>query len=505
MAKFFKIFHIAGGTTFFLLIVLLIGFISNASAQEEMPITTKSEQALKYFLEGRELQENLRRNEARELFSKAIEKDSDFALAYLYRGFAGISAMDYQNHLQKAVASVPKVSEGERLLIMSYQAFATNNRVEAVKLREQLVQRFPNDKRAHSFLAGAYGNREVDKAIAERKKAIEIDKSFAPPYNTLGYNYRNKGEYKKAEEAFKNYIRLLPDEANPHDSLADLYTRMGRHEDAIEHYKKALDLDPKFGSQRKIGTNLVFLGKYGEGREAYRDGMEMVLTPAGKVVDMQMIAYSYIYEGNYKQALKEYDKALKVAGDAGLPEMQAGTHSDKCRVFIEMGAFNKAEQSLAECKRVVMGSDLSATFKENFAKGALFDEASIAAKRKDFDKAFSKADEYKSKIEPGKNPWDTENHNALVGYIYLEKGDFAKAIEHLKQANQNNLYVVYRLAVSESKAGNNAKAAELFKKVANWNWVDTSGIDRMHSNNLDYALVRSKAQTAVKKEVAGKK
>ncbi len=457
-----------------------------AGAQGEIPLTTKSAEARKIFLDARQKSENIRSDEARELFAKAVEKDPNFALAHLYRAFTAASAMDFQKHLQQAVTLAPKASEGERLMIEATQAQADNNPVKAMQLWEQLVQKFPNDKRTHYFLGAAYyGRDQDDKAIAEFNKTIAIDKDFAPVYNLLGYTYYQKGDYAKAEEAFKNYIRLLPNEANPYDSLADLYTKMGRSDEAITNYQKAVELNPKFAlSQRKIGDNLVFMDKYEEGREAYRKAMAMETTPSGKLADMAAIAGSYIYEGKYEQALAESEKILQTATTEGLPEWQARTHSANCDIYIETGDFAKAEQSVAECRKVVMGSQLSAARKENYAKGALFDEALIAAKRKDFTTAMTKADEYKAKIDAGKDPKQMENHHALVGRIYFEKGDYAMALEHLKQANQENPYTLYLQAVAESKAGDKTKSAELFKKVANWN-----------EDSLNYALVRSKARS----------
>jgi tetratricopeptide (TPR) repeat protein len=486
MTEFFRVLRTVGLLAFALLIVLP----TIAGAQREIPVTTKSDEARKIFTEARQMFENVRFAEAREIFSKAIEKDADFAIAHWYRALTSTSAMDFQNHLQKAVALTPKVSEGERLMIEATQADAENNPVKAVQLQEQLVQKYPNDKRAHWFLGFAYSGRdEDDKAIAAYEKAIQIDKDFAVVYNNLGYAYYEKGDYGKAEEAFKNYIRLVPSEANPYDSLADLYTKMGRHEDAIKNYKKAVESNPKFSfSQRKIGDNLVFLGKYDEGRGAYSKAMAMETTPSGKLTDMAAIAGSYVYEGKHQQALAEGEKILQMATKEGLPEWQAGYHSANSDIYIETGDLDKAEQSVAEYRKVVTSSELSPAIKENFAKDALFDEALIAAKRKNFDKALAKADEYKAKIEAGKDPKELENHHALLGRVYFEKGDYGKAIEHLKQANQENPYTLYVLAVAESKAGDKVKADELFQKVANWN-----------EDSLNYAFVRSKAWMAMKK------
>jgi tetratricopeptide (TPR) repeat protein len=442
----------------------------------------------KIFLDARQKFENIRVDEARDLFAKAIEKDPKFALAHLYRAFTGTSAMDFEKHLKEAVALAPKASEGERLFIESQRAGHENDPVQAVRLLEQLVQKFPNDKRAHLFLGYAFSNRDDDdKAIAEFQKAITLDQNFAPAHNVLGYAYREKGEYTKAEEAFKQYIRLLANEANPYDSLADLYTKMGRHEEAIQNYEKAITFNPKFAfSQVKVGDNLVFLGKFEEGRQAYQKGVQMATTPAGKLVPMANLAQSYIYEGKAQQALVESEKVLQMAIKEGLPEWQAGIHSANCDIQIESGNFDQAEQSLTECKKVVTASQLSPALKEKFVKEAIFDEAVIAAKRKDFTKALAKADELKAKIAAGKNSKEMENYHALLGRVYFEKGERAKAVEHLKQANQENPYTLYLLAVANSDLGDMVKAAEFYKKAANWN-----------ENSLSYAFVRPKALMAL--------
>ncbi|HEX9973808.1 MAG TPA: hypothetical protein VGD14_17195, partial [bacterium] len=107
MVKNFKVFRVIGLLAFVFLIVLP----KITVAQDEIPITTKSEEARKIFLEGLKMFDNIRLEEARELFSKAIEKDPDFASAYLFRAVIASSVMDFQNYLQKAVTLAPKASE----------------------------------------------------------------------------------------------------------------------------------------------------------------------------------------------------------------------------------------------------------------------------------------------------------------------------------------------------------------------------------------------------------
>ncbi len=491
MTQIQKFLSKVGGVAFSLLMLVQIG--CQAGVEGEIAITTKSGEARKLFMEGLQLNQNLRGDEAREFFSKAIEADPDFAQAHLYRAFTNTSTEDFQEHFDKAVALAPNASEGERLMIEAVQANVDNQPLKAIETYEQLVEKFPNDKRVREFLGDAYfGQDQDDKAIAQYEKAIEIDEDYAPAYNKLGYTYIEKENYYEAERAFLNYIDLLPGEANPHDSIADMYTRMGRHDDAIEHYMKSVKLNPKFTvSQRKIGTNLVFMGNYEDGREAYRKAMAMEMTETAKVTDMNQIARSHLYEGNFEQAIAAYDVSLKMAQEASLAERVAGIHSQKCYVHLESGHLAKAEASLAECKKTVMASDLRQSLKDNFAKGAMAQEALIAAKKGDFEAALAKADEHLAKIQEDNDPSEVQDHHGLLGLIHFEKGDHTQAIEHLNQGDQEDPYTLYHLAVAESKAGDPARANELFSKVADMN-------QNLFGYGLGYAFVRSKAMDAKK-------
>ena len=495
MSEYFRVLRKVGVLAF----ALLIALPGCTRGPGEIPITTQSDEARKIFLEARQLAENLRSDEARVLFDQALEKDPEFALAHMGRALNATSVTDSRGHLDRAMALAADVSEDEKLFIEAYHAiFLENNPDKALLLRKRLVGRHPNDKRAHFVLGQSYaGRNKFDKAIAEYEKAIDIDEDYAPPYNSLGYTYMAKGEYDQTREAFRNYIRLIPGEANPYDSMADLLTRMGRHEEAIEHFQKAAELNPKFAfSQRKIGLNLVYLGRHDEGRAAYAKAIGMETTAPGKVFGMQMTAFSYLDEGNYPQALAEMDECIQMATETNLPYRLALLHSGACRIHVEMGNLNQAEESLASFRGVVEESDLSSADKDDFARLALFQEAVLASEGADFEGALDKAKELKANIEAGEDPAQMESYHLLLGYIYLEQGKSANAIENLQQADQQDPFPIYLLAVAESEAGNEAKAAELFREVAQWNEVLSQSFGNLH-RALGYALVRSKATAAV--------
>jgi len=90
--------------------VLLISPQYMCSQKGEMTITTSSDEALKLFLDGRDKLDNIETAAAAPLFDKAIEKDPNFALAYLYRSQSGGGFKIFRKNLEKAVSLADKVS-----------------------------------------------------------------------------------------------------------------------------------------------------------------------------------------------------------------------------------------------------------------------------------------------------------------------------------------------------------------------------------------------------------
>ncbi len=94
---------------------------------KEVPITTSSKEALNFFLSGRDKFENIEFAEAYAFFDKAIQLDPNFALAYLYRAQSGSGYNVFRQNLDKAISFIDKVSEGEKLLILYFQALYYGN------------------------------------------------------------------------------------------------------------------------------------------------------------------------------------------------------------------------------------------------------------------------------------------------------------------------------------------------------------------------------------------
>jgi tetratricopeptide (TPR) repeat protein len=187
-----------------------------ADSGGKIPITTKSEDARKEFLLGRDLSEKLQAQESVQHFDKAVALDPEFASAELALANAAPTAKEFFDHLNKAVALAGKTSEGERILILANQAGSNGEVVKQKEYFEKLVAMFPNDERAH-FNLGAFefAQQDYPQAIDHLKKAPELAPNYSPAYNMLGYAYRQVDDYPNAEKAFKKNIELIPNDPNP--------------------------------------------------------------------------------------------------------------------------------------------------------------------------------------------------------------------------------------------------------------------------------------------------
>jgi len=458
----------------------------------KIPITTKSDEARNEFLEGRSLSEKLLAQDSLQHFDKAIALDPEFASAELARANASPTAKDFFLHLNKAVALADHASDGEKLLILANQAGANGDVQKQKEYWEKLVAAYPNDERAHFNLGGYYfGQQQLTEAVAEYKKATVLAPDYSAAYNILGYAYRQQGDYSSAEQAFKKYIDLIPNDPNPYDSYAELLLKMGRFDDSIEQYRKALSIDSHFvPSHFGISADLTYQGKPaqaeaelqkladearndGELRTAYF-GMAVVASDSGKF-DQAMQAMNK----EYAVAEKKNDSASLAADLQAMGNIQAAALK-----------FDDAQQRFDRSLQLIQGSSLSQEIKDNATRQHHFNLAMLSIGKRDFAAAKTHAEEFRQSAEASGNSVQVKLTHELAGTLALAQKDYDQAIAELQQASQQNPQNLYRLCQAYQAKGDNEKAHDYCSQAAEFNSLP----------QLNYAFIRNKAH-----KVAGKK
>ncbi|MDP3025144.1 MAG: protein kinase [candidate division Zixibacteria bacterium] len=188
---------------------------------------TLNVRAYNYYLQGREYYfgGGASTKEGLELsikmFEKALEADSNFALAY-----SGLSNC-YSSYVMFNVD--PKKSWLEKARSASLKALALD----------------PNLIEAHYSLSRLYRTEgKTDKAIQEAEEAVKANPNYGEAWRLLGTWCRTNGQYAKAESALMRALEMNPTDPQLFGAIILLYSCCGKEEKVEEYFNKGLEVQP---------------------------------------------------------------------------------------------------------------------------------------------------------------------------------------------------------------------------------------------------------------------
>jgi len=479
----------AGNRVFSIFLVVLVAFLGlwqcGGSDGDQMPITTSSEEAREAFLAGESLSVNIRFHEAGRHFEAALRADSDFALAYLYLAITNPSAKGYFENLQLAKVHGRHASRGEQLLIESFVAGANGDPTSQARILQELSEMYPRDKRVQTFLAAQYFSQQVyDSTVQVCERIVQMNPAYPPPYNLLGYSYSFLDDLDAASRAFKEYIRLIPDDPNPYDSYAELLMRQGQFEESSRQYRHALELDWTFAASRVgIAHNLVFLGRHDEARQELETLLDSAVNTGQQRAALIGLAYTYVDQGDLPSAIGEVRRLYEL--DASISDAAAMSTDLNAVAFLQRqeGRPADAQKELDRALEIVERSDLFTRVKRNAQLTYLINVAAGRLEEGRLKEAREKAEEYLAEVELMLNPTLIRTAHLVLGRIALAEKDYDRAIAELEQADQQNAWTLYHLGLAYEGKGDLSTAADLYSRAAT----------TYELNTLTYALVRRDA------------
>lgn len=133
-----------------------------------------------------------------------------------------------------------------------------------IKELEKSVSQRPDFLPAHAALARAYIAREdYDNAAAEMKRVIALQPKDEAAYYQLGLIYLKQKQPAKAEDAFRQLLRINPNSADGHAGLAGTLADQHRNSEALEEYQRVADLDSLYqGINYNLGVIQARLNLY---------------------------------------------------------------------------------------------------------------------------------------------------------------------------------------------------------------------------------------------------
>ena len=462
----------------------------------DIPVTSKSKDAIAAFQEGLALADDGSAIKARAAFSHAIEHDSALAIAYLFRGNFVRSNEEFMNDMAMAKKHLDGASDWEKMYYDYQNTFVTNDWNKRLEIAQKIVAAYPDAARAQVDLGSTYdGNNETAKARAAYQKAIDLDPKWAGGYNSLSgsYIFSDPKDPKKGEENALKVVELLPKSSNAEVLLGDCYRAQNDMEKARTAYSKAIELNTdEPTAYYKRGHVNSFLGKYDEARQDYMKGADH---DDDNLSAMLNIANTYLYAGDHDMAVQTFmENASKLDGSGASKSKIAGqklSYYDNCATAcLHSGDITELKElvDLMQGPSDQVAMDIGSPEAKMSEKAAmLYWQAMAAAAEGRLDDAKAKAAEIKTTLEPVKDPTKLQRYEMAMGYINMKEKKYADAVGHFEKGNPNDIYNKYWLAMANEAAGNKDKANALYKEIAAYNF-----------NDVGNALIRNE----VKKKVA---
>jgi serine/threonine protein kinase/tetratricopeptide (TPR) repeat protein len=336
--------------------------VKESPAKPIAEVTTTSIEAYNYFLRGRDEHDKLYFDNARRFLEKAVELDSTFAVARLFlgRAYNGLKVVNAaKREFEKAMALSQTVPEKERLYIEDqYALFIQQDPEKRGRILRELVAKYPKEKQAHFWLANDLNSKQLF-AEAEREcnEALELDPDYGVALCELGYVFTNKREYEKAIGYFERYASVSPGDANPFDSMGEMYFRMGKLDEAIAKYKEALDVKPDFSiSGRWLAYIYGLKEDYTGAMRSLDELIALAPSPGLKAEGYGLKGFYCMWVGNWDESLDLYRIGEELYESNGDNVREGGVIWGRGWTYYMRGDFESARRDLAE------GADLFAPF-----------------------------------------------------------------------------------------------------------------------------------------------
>lgn len=492
---------------------LLLFVIVGCSKKEliELPITTSSEKALKYYKKAQDYYLTTDFPEGWAMLDSALALDPNFALASLWRWHPDPS-IRIKNR-KKAYSLIDNVSVPEKYILKSEQFQDLGNLDSALHYIEKLVKDYPNSYQAHNELGLIYGQRN-EFGLSEKafKKAIDINPNNYKAYTYLfgqhvayGYYYllpTEERDIQKGLEYAEKLIKMKPKRAHGYHAKANCYRQVGDFEKAIPLYDKSVELSKGTTSEAAenyvSGHNIMFAGDFDAARKRYREAIKVVKEFQTEKAIRQFITISYLFQRNFEGALdnlysmKEIFESKTDLEESYLLWELREIERLKFICYAHNQMEKEAERSLNEAiglneKIVTMRKDENS--KKNHRVFKIYNKAWNDILFGNYQAAKKRLEELEKLAGTYQNPTAFDGYYGLMGMLQLMEGNPEKSEKMFRKGDEREVYFNYFKALALKANGKKEEAKEVLGSIAseNFSYLELSlvkGLAQVQLNNI---------------------
>ncbi len=213
----------------------------------------------------------------------------------------------------------------DELYMRGREAFDRNDFAEAEKCFLEVVKARPYADVYNKLGLIYHGKGELGKATVAFKKALELNPNYTEVSLNLAVTLNDMGKYNEAGDIFNKAAKIAHGSpfsldpfikgklANEHAKIGDIYYDLGLFGEAVEEYKKAINLRPTFVDIiTKIGIAYREKGLYNEAIREFMKAKEINPRYATARINLGI---TYYMKGFIDMAVTEWNEALEVNPD----------------------------------------------------------------------------------------------------------------------------------------------------------------------------------------------
>jgi len=173
-----------------------------------------------------------------------------------------------------------------------------------------------------AFLSTSESRQTLQRARQWFERAIELDPDYGRPYGWLAYHWilhwkhgwSGKSALPKAEELARKAVALDPHDHDTHWALGSCYSNLGKFDQALEQYVRALEIN---GNDANLHAEMADLLSY-SGRHSEAIGQikfAMRINPNFPEWYRWTLGWCYYFIMQYEEAITELENLINPSGD----------------------------------------------------------------------------------------------------------------------------------------------------------------------------------------------
>lgn len=212
--------------------------------------------------------------------------------------------------LAALILSCPLLAqEGSDPLDAAQALYENSQFQEAIEAIDAFVAKDSLNPRAYKIRGNSYYDlKDLDKALADYLKSIEVDPEYADGHYNAGNTYEVMEDFTNAALYFQNYVALQPQDVDGYFRLAYAKTLLG--EPVSDLYQTAYNLD----SQNVAAVYYLAMDYYAQNEH----DKSMALIEKGKVMAPQEMAFvmgsglNHLSMEAYREAYEDFSFAVSI-------------------------------------------------------------------------------------------------------------------------------------------------------------------------------------------------